>query len=129
MTSSPPMPRIAAPRICVGLGVDDDLHESLGLALLDGASDARHRPLADEEPRPLARASRLRHPGPPERRIDVEGVGRDAVAHRRGSPSSRFAATISKSLYEVWVKAPRPLQSPSAQMPGTLVRSSSSTTM
>ena len=37
---------------------------------------------------------------------------------RRWSSSSRFAATISKSLYAVWVNAPRPLQSPSAQMPG-----------
>src|SRR5215471_360928 len=34
---------------------------------------------------------------------------------RRGSWSSKFAATISKSLYAVWVKAPLPLQSPSAQ--------------
>jgi hypothetical protein len=32
-------------------------------------------------------------------------------------------------LYDVWVKAPRPLQSPSAQMLGTLARSSSSTSM
>ena len=46
-TSSPPMPRIAAPRISLRVGVDDDLHEALGLALLDGAPDARHRPLAD----------------------------------------------------------------------------------
>src|SRR5262245_18517109 len=40
---------------------------------------------------------------------------------RRGSWSSKFAATISKSLYAVWVKAPLPLQSPSAQMPGAVV--------
>ncbi|SHU10570.1 Uncharacterised protein [Mycobacteroides abscessus subsp. abscessus] len=48
---------------------------------------------------------------------------------RRGSSSRRFAATISKSLYEVCVKAPRPLQSPSAQIPGVLVRNWSSTVM
>ena len=36
----------------------------------------------------------------------------------RSAPSSRLAATISKSLYAVWVKAPRPLQSPSAQISG-----------
>ena len=41
----------------------------------------------------------------------------------RGSLSRRFAATISKSLYDVCVNAPLPLQSPMAQMPGTLVRS------
>ena len=40
---------------------------------------------------------------------------------RRCSPSSRLAATTSKSFYEVCVKAPRRLQSPSAQMAGTLV--------
>ena len=39
---------------------------------------------------------------------------------RRGSFSSILAATISPSLYEVWVKAPRPLQSPIAQMPGDI---------
>ena len=40
---------------------------------------------------------------------------------RRGSLSNRFALTISKSLYDVCVKAPRPLQSPRAQTPAALV--------
>src|SRR5215471_18228860 len=48
---------------------------------------------------------------------------------RRGSWSSKFAATISKSLYAVWVKAPLPLQSPRAQMPDAVVCNRSSTTM
>ena len=65
---------------------------------------------------------RFRHPGAAKWRIGEERVGRDAIAHRRGSWSSRFAATISKSLHEVCVNAPRPLQSPIAQTPETLVR-------
>ena len=32
-----------------GLGVGHDLDEALRLALLDGAADARHRPLADQD--------------------------------------------------------------------------------
>src|SRR6516164_287691 len=36
---------------------------------------------------------------------------------RLSSLSRRLAATISKSFHDVWVNAPRPLQSPSAQMP------------
>src|ERR1700689_1234606 len=47
----------------------------------------------------------------------------------RGSLSRRFAPTISASLKAVWVNAPFPLQSPSAQIPGRLVCNWSSTTM
>ena len=71
----------------------------------------------------------LAHADAAERRVDEEGIGRDAVGDPPLPPSSRLPATIWKSLYEVWVKAPRPLASPSAQTPGTLVRSSSSTVM
>ena len=38
-------------------------------------------------------------------------------SRRRGSLSRIFAAAISKSLKAVWVKAPRPLQSPRARCP------------
>ena len=38
ITSSPPTPRIEAPRICFVSRVDQDLHEALRLALLDGAA-------------------------------------------------------------------------------------------
>ena len=67
---------------------------------------------------------------PAERRIDVERVDRNAVAapcaaRRRAGSRRRFRSRCRT----VWVKAPRPLQSPSAQMCGTLVLSSSSTTM
>ena len=51
-----------------------------------------------------------------------------SVTDRR-SFENRFAATISKSLYAVWVNAPRPFTSPSAHTPSTLVRSSSSTSI
>ena len=50
----------------LGVRVDDDLHEAERLAFLDGAADARHRPLADEERSPegarlaLGRARRVR---------------------------------------------------------------------
>ena len=60
----------------LGLGVDDDLHEALGLALLHRAADPRHRPLAHQ--RLAARLADLATvmPGPAQRRIDVERVGR-----------------------------------------------------
>ena len=51
--------------------------------------------------RPLLQNLGLGHPGAAQRRIDVQRIGRNAVAHPRGSLSRRFAATISKSLYEV----------------------------
>lgn len=64
----------------VGVRVDDHLHEALRLTLFHCPTDPGHRPLADQQ---LA-AGRLglsnTHPGPPQRRIDVEGVGGDAIA-------------------------------------------------
>ena len=59
---------------------------------------------------------------------ELSTAERRKFAMRRGSSSKRFAATTSKSFHEVWVNAPRPLTSPTAQMPGTLVRHWSSTT-
>ena len=111
------------------VSVDDDFHEAERFVSLDGATDSSHRTLADEEGSTKGTRLRLGEPRASEGRIDVERTaGNSVVEMRRGSSSSRFAAAISKSLYEVWVKAPRPLQSPSAQMPATLVRSWSSTT-
>jgi hypothetical protein len=43
----------------------------------------------------LARALALAHAGAPERRIDEQRVGHDAVAHLGLLPSNRLAATIS----------------------------------
>src|SRR4030095_3871548 len=56
-------------------------HESLSLPLLDRASDARHRQLADECLAPALANLRLRHPCSTERWIDVERVGGDPIAH------------------------------------------------
>src|SRR5687767_5970930 len=63
------------------LGIDRDLHESLRLALLDRACDARHRPLADERLAPALANLGLRHPCPTERRIRVQRVRGDPIAH------------------------------------------------
>ena len=99
ITSSPPTPRIAAPRICLRLGVDHDLHEALRLALLDGAADARHRRLPTSALRPDLRTSRLGH-ARRGRAADRCRARRSVMRSltRRGSSSSRLAATISKSL-------------------------------
>ena len=59
-----------------------------GLALFDRALDVGHRRLRDERRRPALRASRVGHAGATERRVDVERVGGDAIAHLpRSSPS------------------------------------------
>ena len=47
---------------------------------------------------------------------------------RLGKPAN-LKKDLQNRLNEVWVNAPLPLQSPSAQIPGTFVRSSSSTMM
>ena len=103
--------------------VDHHLHQALRLTLFDGASDSGHRPLADQQPGAPARAdlglrSCPRVPAADRCRARRSGSGRSPAA---GSSSSRLAATISKSLYDVCVNAPLPLQSPSAQMWATLV--------
>ena len=80
MTSSPPTPRIDAPRNCSGLGVDEDLHEALRLALLEGAADILHGHLGHRAPADRIAHLRLGQPDAAERRIGVQVVGDDAVA-------------------------------------------------
>ena len=65
----------------VAVAVDHHLHEALRLALLDRAADAGHRPAADPHRMALGARLGLGHADAAERRIDVEGVGRNAVAH------------------------------------------------
>ena len=79
----------------VGLAVDHDLDEAVCLALLDRAGDVGHRPFADAHG--MARGARLRfaQSHAPERRIDVERVDGEAVAHLSLAPVERFAAQIS----------------------------------
>src|SRR5437762_2351215 len=61
------------------LRVHQYLHEALRFALLDGAADLCHRARADESASATLADFRLRHPGPPERRVDIEAVRQDAV--------------------------------------------------
>ncbi len=117
MTSSPPTPKMVA------RGSVRSRHRSTTFMnpCVSPFSTARPTRVMGRLPtnafRPDLRTSSTVQACPPKRRVDVEGVGRDPVTHpARGSSSRRLAATISKSLVEVCVKAPRPLQSPMAQM-------------
>ena len=56
-TSSPPTPRIDAPRNLLRLGIDEDLHEALCLVLLEGAAHVLHGVLAISAGRPDLRTS------------------------------------------------------------------------
>ena len=111
----------------LALGVDDDLHEALRLALLDRSPDLRHRAFADED----LLAGRLRrglgHADAAERRIDEQGIGVDPVSH----PAPIAVEQVGRDDLVVVVRRVRerapPVAVPRAQMPGTLVRSSSST--
>jgi hypothetical protein len=68
-------------------------------------------------------------------RVDSKSIRASDVFHCHGRDQRRlarladfrFAATISKSFHDVCVNAPRPLQSPIAQIPEMLVRNWSST--
>src|SRR5574337_1386510 len=57
-------------------GIDDDLHEALRLAFLDGTCDARHRPLADQHAGAVAHCFGLGHADATERRVDEKAVDR-----------------------------------------------------
>ena len=65
IASSPPGPEDRGAEDLAGLGIGDDLHEAVRLALLDRAADARHRPLADQDRRPAFRASASLMPARP----------------------------------------------------------------
>ena len=61
-------------------GIDDDLDEAGGLAFFDGSLDVLHGAGADEGRFAGSAHFRFRHAGTPERRIDEQSVGRDAIA-------------------------------------------------
>ena len=63
-----------------GLGVDQNLHEAIGLAFFHCAPDARHRAFADQCFASGFPHFRLCHSGPPEGRIDIKVIRQDAVA-------------------------------------------------
>ncbi len=81
MTSSPPVPRIAAPRIAPFSASTTIFMNPWVSPFSTARADARHRPLADERASPALANLRLRHAGAAERRIDVERVGGDPIAH------------------------------------------------
>ncbi len=65
----------------VGVAVDNDFHKSLRFPLFDRAADAGHGPAADPDRVSFGARFGLGHADPAERRIDVERVNRNAVAH------------------------------------------------
>ena len=73
-------PEDRGPEDFAGVGVDDDLHEALRLALLDGAADLGHGAGPDQEPSVRGLRLGLAQAGAAQRRIGEEGVSRDAVA-------------------------------------------------
>ena len=84
MASSPPVPRMLAPRICLVVGVDEDLDEAFGLALFDGAADAGHGAGADEGGFAGFADFGFGQADAAEGRIGVEGVAEDAVGDAAG---------------------------------------------
>src|SRR5262245_25806552 len=67
------------PGLAVGRLLDVDLEEALGLAFLDRARHAGHRPLSDPRLDALLLDFFLREPDPAERRIRIERVDRNAI--------------------------------------------------
>src|SRR3954464_3438462 len=69
----------ACPENLLAVGVDQNLHEAVGLTLLDRSSNFRHQPLGGEHAAARAQRLGLGHAGAAERRIDEQSIGRDAV--------------------------------------------------
>ena len=84
MASSPPVPRMEAPRICFVFGVDEDLHEAFGFAFFDGAADLGHGASADEGGFAGFADFGLGEADAAERRVGVEAVAGDAVGDAAG---------------------------------------------
>ena len=81
IASSPPVPSMAAPSIFCVSCVRHDFHEALRLVLFHGSADAGHRPLGNQQwPARLA-CLRLCQAYPSERRIDIERIAEDTIAH------------------------------------------------
>src|ERR1700751_5671851 len=65
----------------LGLGIHQDLHEALGLALFDGAPNPRHRPHPDADLVTGSASVALVEPRAAERRVGIKRIGRHPVAH------------------------------------------------
>jgi hypothetical protein len=113
----------------LAFSVDEDFHETSRFTFLDRASDLRHRSKPDKQA--LACSLRLcfGQSDPAKGRIGKESVGGYPVTDPTSVLIEQVGRYDLKVIAAVWVNAPLPLQSPNAQMPGALVRNSSSTTM
>ena len=121
MTSSPVSSRSEAPQYLFAISIYQDLHEALGLAFLIRAADVFHCHCRNQRGLAGLADLRFRHAGAAERRIRVKRISGDPVAHAPLIVIEKVGRPISKSFHDVCVNAPRPLQSPIAQIPGTLV--------
>ena len=118
MTSSPPVPRIAAPRIA-SVSASTTIFMSPCVSPFSTARPTRViGRLATRRLAPALARLCLRHPGPAERRIDVQRVGGDAIAHAARIVLEQVGGDDLAVVVRVCVNAPWPLQSPSAQIPG-----------
>jgi hypothetical protein len=65
----------------LGFRVDQHVHEALGFATLPGTADSAHHHLANERLAPRGSDLSFGLPDPAQRRVDIEGIGRNAVGH------------------------------------------------
>ena len=80
IASSPPGPRMAAPRIASVSASTTKRIRPARVALLDGAGDARHRAFGDQDAAPGRARVGEREADAAERRVGVERVGGDPIA-------------------------------------------------
>ncbi len=64
----------------VSLGIHDDLHKPLRLALLNGTAHLRHRPPANQRAAVAFADFRLRQACTAERRVDKQSISGNAIA-------------------------------------------------
>jgi hypothetical protein len=81
------------------VGIDEDFHETVGLALFEGAGDILHGDLAHERTAAAPPNLGLGHAGPAERRVGIERIGGDAIA----DPSAFAVEQVGRHDLEVVV--------------------------
>src|SRR5258707_9535823 len=84
----------------VGVAVNHDFYKPLRFPLLDSAADARHRPATYADRVAFGPGLGLRHAGPAKRRIDIEGVNGNPVAHLPG----RAVEQVPRCVLEIVVR-------------------------
>ena len=106
-----------------GIRVHQNLDETIRLAALAGATDAGHHALADQHPSTGFARLLFGDADATERRIGEQTVTEDPVRNTSWVVVEQVGSDDLVVVYDVWVKAPLPLASPIAQMPGTEVAS------